>query len=122
MRTKKPGTPGSGNEASSSVAKNTDEKQLFNSRHQKSQSSSKPSARRNTRYGDNEESLINFDLTVDREDDDDISLIVVKKGGKKTRREFSNSRKEYDPCLAAATPLNMAKGSDSEGVVNSNSN
>ncbi|TNV74894.1 hypothetical protein FGO68_gene13681 [Halteria grandinella] len=68
-----------------------------NKHHHKSQSSSKPSARRNTRYGEPEDSLIQFDLTVDHkegDDDDEISLIVVKKGEKSSRvkRELSKSK------------------------------
>ena len=75
-------------------------------KHHKSQSSSKPSARKNTRYGEPEESLIHFDLTVDQregDDEDDISLIVVKKGEKsqRTRRDMNKGKANDQYALGA---------------------
>ena len=64
----------------------------------------KPSARRNTRYGDAEDSVINFDLTSSKiveEGDDDLSIMVLNKKGQRTRRDYGK-------------PVINAKGSDSD--------
>jgi len=72
----------------------------------------------NTRYGEPEESLIQFDLTVDHregEDDDDISLIVVKKDGKSYRAKWE-LRKANEQNLATQGNQLIARGSDSDHI------
>ncbi len=50
-------------------------------------SSVKPSARKNTRYGDAEDSLINFDLTSSKininNEDEELSIVIQRRQSKK---------------------------------------